>query len=97
MCSIIAANTLNSPVESSKSHINDMIINLSSLHYPITENDRRSFQNPKTGKTVTEFQFKVYDLCSQVTFDSFRFCLRCNYFFMFIIQYLTRTYIILDP
>lgn len=73
MCSI-ADNNYTS--ELLKSNINDsentlansMIINSSlSIYFPLTENDRKSFKNLKTGRIITEFQFKVYDLCSQVT------------------------------
>ncbi|CAI2167991.1 13690_t:CDS:2 [Funneliformis geosporum] len=39
---------------------------LNAVHYPITKNDRKTFKNPKTNRNVTEFQFKVYDLCSQI-------------------------------
>ena len=60
-CSIIVANNL----ELLKSHVNDsenasdnIMIN-TPLYYPLTGNDRKSFKNPKTGRIVTEFQFKV--------------------------------------
>jgi hypothetical protein len=74
MCSI-TDNNLNTS-ELLKSNIinsenvlfNSMIISPSpQIYFPITENDRKSFRNLKTGRIITEFQFKVYDLCSQVT------------------------------
>ncbi|CEG65244.1 Putative Methylated-DNA-[protein]-cysteine S-methyltransferase [Rhizopus microsporus] len=36
------------------------------IHFPISQKERESFINPKTGKTVTPFQYKVYDLVAQV-------------------------------
>ncbi|CEG65243.1 Putative Methylated-DNA-[protein]-cysteine S-methyltransferase [Rhizopus microsporus] len=36
------------------------------VHFPISQKERESFINPKTGKTVTPFQYKVYDLVAQV-------------------------------
>ncbi|KAL1925351.1 uncharacterized protein VTP21DRAFT_234 [Calcarisporiella thermophila] len=34
--------------------------------YPLTKEERLVFISPKSQRRVTEFQFKVYDLCSQV-------------------------------
>ncbi len=51
-------------LESLKSHINN---SKNAVYYPTTKNDRKVFKNPKTSRIITEFQFKVYDLCSQVT------------------------------
>ncbi|ORE07949.1 DNA binding methylated-DNA--cysteine S-methyltransferase [Rhizopus microsporus var. microsporus] len=36
------------------------------VYYPISQKERESFINPKTGKVVTPFQYKVYDLVAQV-------------------------------
>ncbi|RCI01055.1 hypothetical protein CU097_014825 [Rhizopus azygosporus] len=36
------------------------------VYFPISQKERESFINPKTGKTVTPFQYKVYDLVAQV-------------------------------
>ncbi|KAF0442091.1 DNA binding methylated-DNA--cysteine S-methyltransferase [Gigaspora margarita] len=40
--------------------------NTSPITYPSTKSDRLKFINPKTGRIVTEFQYKVYDLCAQI-------------------------------
>ncbi|RIA93105.1 6-O-methylguanine DNA methyltransferase [Glomus cerebriforme] len=45
---------------------NNMVINSPPIYYPISDNDRKSFKNLKTGRFITDFQFKVYDLCSQI-------------------------------
>ncbi|KAJ2665824.1 hypothetical protein IW148_001388 [Coemansia sp. RSA 1199] len=34
--------------------------------YPETTEDRASFMSPKSGRRVTEFQYRVYDACRQV-------------------------------
>lgn len=39
---------------------------IAQVHFPISQKERESFINPKTGKTVTPFQYKVYDLVAQV-------------------------------
>ncbi|KAJ1951139.1 hypothetical protein FBU59_000333 [Linderina macrospora] len=36
------------------------------ISYPETPAERKSYLSSKTGKPVTEFQYKVYDLCRQV-------------------------------
>lgn len=35
-------------------------------YYPKSEKERQEFINPVTNKKITEFQYKVYDLCAQV-------------------------------
>jgi len=34
--------------------------------YPETPEERRGFVNPRTGRVITDFQFRVYDLCRQI-------------------------------
>ncbi|CAJ0830365.1 1992_t:CDS:2 [Entrophospora sp. SA101] len=36
------------------------------IYYPVTEHGRINSINFKTNKPITNFQFKVYDLCSQI-------------------------------
>lgn len=69
MCSIADNNYTSELLNDTENVLaNSMIINSSpSIYFPLTENDRKSFKNLKTGRIITEFQFKVYDLCSQVT------------------------------
>ncbi|CAG8789565.1 19925_t:CDS:2, partial [Dentiscutata erythropus] len=42
------------------------VTNASPITYPSTNSDRLKFINPKTGRIVTEFQYKVYELCAQI-------------------------------
>ncbi|CAG8559497.1 10985_t:CDS:2 [Diversispora eburnea] len=39
---------------------------LSEIYYPKTKKERENFINSKSGKLITKFQYKVYDLCSQI-------------------------------
>ncbi|PKC14576.1 hypothetical protein RhiirA5_495250 [Rhizophagus irregularis] len=68
MCSIADNNYTSELLNDTENVLaNSMIINSSlSIYFPLTENDRKSFKNLKTGRIITEFQFKVYDLCSQI-------------------------------
>ncbi|OLY82265.1 Methylated-DNA-protein-cysteine methyltransferase [Smittium mucronatum] len=40
--------------------------NISNIKYPKTVEDRKKTINPKTGKPVTEFEYKVYDACAMI-------------------------------
>ena len=37
------------------------------IPFPKTEQEKKEYINPKTKRPLTAFQYKVYDLCSQVT------------------------------
>ncbi|KAI7860328.1 6-O-methylguanine DNA methyltransferase [Circinella umbellata] len=36
------------------------------IPFPKTEQEKREYINPKTTRPLTAFQYKVYDLCSQI-------------------------------
>ncbi|KAF7728686.1 hypothetical protein EC973_005723 [Apophysomyces ossiformis] len=36
------------------------------IPFPLTAAEREKYTNPKTGKRVTDFQYRVYDLCAQI-------------------------------
>ncbi|KAI8056767.1 hypothetical protein BDF22DRAFT_667846, partial [Syncephalis plumigaleata] len=36
------------------------------VYYPRDHSERKEYINPSTGRRVTEFQFRVYDLCAQI-------------------------------
>ncbi|KAJ1660573.1 hypothetical protein IWQ61_000504 [Dispira simplex] len=40
-------------------------------YYPTTSAERAHFVNPNTGRRITSFQFKVYDLCAQIPVGKF--------------------------
>lgn len=44
--------------------------------YPTTVEEREKYISSKTNKCVTPFQFRVYDLCAQVSIST----LSCNFF-----------------
>ncbi|KAI9594327.1 6-O-methylguanine DNA methyltransferase [Syncephalis fuscata] len=39
---------------------------VSTIYYPLSVKERENFINSTTGRRVTEFQFRVYDLCAQI-------------------------------
>ncbi|RHZ57118.1 hypothetical protein Glove_393g11 [Diversispora epigaea] len=39
---------------------------INEIYYPKTKKERDNFINLKSGKIITKFQYKVYDLCSQI-------------------------------
>ncbi|CAG8846554.1 12333_t:CDS:1, partial [Racocetra persica] len=61
-------NKLTSPLQPTNNELSLEAISLSNIspvNYPNTKSDRSKFINPKTGRIITEFQYKVYDLCAQ--------------------------------
>ncbi|KAG0182046.1 hypothetical protein DFQ28_001173 [Apophysomyces sp. BC1034] len=36
------------------------------IEFPLTASAREKYINPKTGRKVTAFQYRVYDLCAQI-------------------------------
>ncbi|RKP27032.1 hypothetical protein SYNPS1DRAFT_27307 [Syncephalis pseudoplumigaleata] len=36
------------------------------VYYPRSAKERKEYVNPLTGRRVTDFQYRVYDLCAQI-------------------------------
>ncbi|ORY01918.1 DNA binding methylated-DNA--cysteine S-methyltransferase [Basidiobolus meristosporus CBS 931.73] len=69
---VLEKEAVDSDVESKHSHVFAFLL-LAKPHlllavklFPRTKEERVDFQNQKTNRKVTEFQFRVYDLCSQI-------------------------------